>query len=116
MKIVKKLQAEKFKYADTSSVIDYSQKLNEENMDFCINTIKGRYPEKGFCSNLECDELCYIIEGNGTIFKRDTSFDFEKDDIIFINKKDVYYWQGDFKVALICSPAWRKEQVKLYDE
>lgn len=116
MKIVKQKQAQKFEYATTSSVLDYSMKLNEKNMDFCINSINGRYPERGYCSNLECEELCYILDGRGTIFKRDNSIEFEKGDIVFINKKDVYYWQGNFKVALVCSPAWSKEQVELYEE
>ena len=92
MKIVKQEQAKKFKYADTSSVLEYSIDLNEKNLDFCINEINGRYPGKGYCSNLECEELCYILEGNGTIYKRDGEwFRFKKGDIIFIHKKDIYY-------------------------
>ena len=33
-----------------------------------------------------------------------------------LNKKDIYYWKGNFKVAIVCTPAWSKEQCKLYDE
>jgi len=52
-------------------------------LDFCINEINGRYPEKGYFSNLECEELCYVLEGKGTIYKRDDKdFGFEKGDII----------------------------------
>ena len=69
MKIVKKEEAEKCKYAATSKVLDYSFALNEKNLDFCINTITGRYPEEGYCSNLECEELCYVLEGDGTKIK-----------------------------------------------
>lgn len=115
MKIVKQKQAQKFEYATTSTVLEYSVELNEKNIDFCINSINGRYPENGYCSNLECEELCYILDGSGTVFQKDNSITFEKGDIVFIHKKDIYYWQGNFKVALICSPAWSKEQVKLYD-
>ncbi len=101
MKIVKEEQAKKFKYANTSSVLEYSIDLNEKNLDFCINEINGRYPEKGYCSNLECEELCHILEGNGTIYKRDNElFRFKKGDIIFIHKKDIYYWEGSFKLRL----------------
>ena len=28
---------------------------NEKNLNFCINSINGRYPESGYCSNLECE-------------------------------------------------------------
>ena len=90
MKIVKEEQAKEIKYADTSSVQEYSIDLNEKNIDFCINEINGRYPEKGYCSNLECEELCYILEGDGAIYKKDNEyFKFKKGDIIFINKNDI---------------------------
>ena len=108
MKIIKEKDAEKFNYADTSSVLEYGIALNEKNMDFCTNKITGRYPMEGYCSNLEVEELCYILEGE--------PIDFKKGDIIFINKKDIYYWNGNFKLAIVCSPAWSKEQCKLYSE
>ena len=117
MKIVKKENAKHFKYADTSSVLEYSIDLNERNLDFCINTITGRYPEKGYCSNLACEELCYVLDGTGHIYKKEEeTIEFKAGDIIFLNKKDIYYWEGNFKVAIVCTPAWSKEQWKLYDE
>ena len=117
MKIVKKEKAKRFKYSETSSVLEYSIDLNEKNLDFCINTITGRYPEKGYCSNLECEELCYVLEGEGCIYKKgENVIDFKAGDIIFLNKKDIYYWNGNFKVAIVCTPAWSNKQCKLYDE
>lgn len=117
MKKVAKEEAEKEKYAKTSSVLDYSMSLNEKNLDFCINTITGRYPEKGYCSNTECEELCYVLEGQGTIYKKEKeNLDFKSGDIIFINRKEIYYWEGKFTIAIVCTPAWTKEQCKLYNE
>ncbi len=117
MKIVRTENAEKYKFGNTCSVLDYSFTLNEKNMDFCINTISGRYPMEGYCSNLEVEELCYILDGQGIICTRGREpVGFKKGDIIFINKKDIYYWDGDFKIAVVCSPAWSKEQCKLYSE
>lgn len=116
MKVIKEEQAKKFKYADTSSVLDYSIDLNEKNVDCCINTISGRYPEGGYCSNLECEELCYILEGAGSIFKRESSMSFSKGDVVYIDKGEVYYWEGHCKILMICTPAWSKEQCRLYDK
>ena len=116
MKIVKKENADLSKYAETSTVLDYSFQLNEKIMDFCINTISGRYPEKGYCSNTECDEMGYVIEGNGEIFQKDLdSISFKAGDLIFVKKGDIYYWNGNFKIILICTPAWSKEQCMLYE-
>ena len=56
-------------------------------MDFYTNKITGRYPMKGYCSNLEVEELCYILEGNGTIYKINSEpIDFKKGDIMFISR------------------------------
>ena len=48
MKFVKKEEAEKLINSDTSYILEYSKKLNDKDMDLCINTIQGRYPEKGY--------------------------------------------------------------------
>ena len=90
MKIVKQEEADILKNSDTSSLVEYSIKLNEKNLDFCINTITGRYPEKGYCTNEECQELCYVLEGEGTINRKDETISFKQGDVIFIEKKDVY--------------------------
>lgn len=114
MKIVRESDAESQRYAGTSSVLEYSTLLDEKNMDFCINHITGRYPMEGYCSNLEVEELCYVLDGEGDFCtKGGEPTHFEKGDVIFIHKKDVYYWNGDFKVAIACSPAWSREQCEL---
>ena len=48
MKIVKKESSEKFVNSKTSWLLEYSKELNDKDLDFCINTINGRYPEKGY--------------------------------------------------------------------
>lgn len=62
MKIVKSSDAQSIKNSDTSKLLEYSIGLNDKDIDFCINTINGRYPEKGYCTNEKCKEICYILE------------------------------------------------------
>lgn len=116
MKIVQKEEASIFKNSNTSSLLEYSIALGEKDLDFCINTIIGRYPEKGFCTNEECNEICYILEGEGSINLRNKTEKFKQGDVIFINKKDIYYWNGNCKIIMICSPAWYKGQCKLVND
>jgi len=116
MKIVKKETAEIFKNSDTSSLLEYSIALNDKDIDFCINTINGRYPEKGYCSNQECKEIAYILEGEGSINNKSETIGFKQGDVVLIEKKEIYYWNGNFKAILVCTPAWTKEQCKLYEE
>ena len=60
--------------------------------------------------------MCYILEGDGTIHKRNQSIDFEQGDVVLIDKKDEYFWEGNCKIIMVCSPAWYKEQCKLLDQ
>ena len=70
MKIVKSNDAQIIKNSDTSKLLEYSMNLNDKDIDFCINTINGRYPEKGYCANEKCKEICYILDGKGTLNKK----------------------------------------------
>ena len=46
MKIVQSDRAKIVVNSDTSKLLEYSIELNDKDVDFCINTINGRYPEK----------------------------------------------------------------------
>ncbi len=116
MKIVKKEEAKKVINSDTSQLLEYSLKLQDKDLDFCINTIQGRYPQKGYCTNLKCKEICYILEGKGVIHKRNEEIQFDKGDVILIDKEEIYFWEGDCQIIMICNPAWYKEQCRLIDD
>ena len=34
---------------------------------------------------------------------------------ILIDKEEVYFWEGNCKIIMICNPAWYKEQCRLLD-
>lgn len=114
MNLIKKEQAQIIKNSNTSFLLEYSNNIESKDLDFCINTITGRYPTSGFCSNEECSEICYVLEGQGTINTKNETHDFKQGDVIYIKKKDVYYWNGNCKIIMVCSPAWYKEQCKIF--
>ena len=62
MKIVQSDRAKIVVNSDTSKLLEYSMELNDKDVDFCINTISGRYPQKGYCTNEKCKEICHIKE------------------------------------------------------
>ena len=78
MKIVKSNDAQIIKNSDTSRLLEYSMNLNDKDIDFCINTINGRYPEKGYCTNEKCKEICYILDGKGTLNQKGESINLYK--------------------------------------
>ena len=65
MKVVKKNETKNIRNSDTSKLLEYSIGLKDKDIDFCINTISGRYPEIGYCTN----EKCNIKEQNYGIYR-----------------------------------------------
>jgi quercetin dioxygenase-like cupin family protein len=63
-----------------------------------------------------CKELVYVLEGFGTLNTKNEVINFEKGDVLLINKGDMYFWDGNCKLILVCTPPWYKEQYKLCEE
>ena len=116
MKIVKTEDAKGLKNGGTSYLLEYSAALNDKDIDLAINTINGRYPERGYCTNEKCKELVYVLEGTGTLNKQDQDLDFEVGDVMLIEQGEIYFWNGNCKIIMICTPPWYKEQCKLIGE
>lgn len=114
MKLVKESQAKKFSNSDKCIGLEYP--LGDKDINFSIATVKGRYPDNGYCVNEECKELIYVIDGKGTLNKKEEKTEFEKGDVILIDKGEVYYWDAYCTIAMPCTPAWYPEQHKLIME
>lgn len=114
MKIVKQNQAEKFKNSEKCEVLEYG--LQDKDINLATAKLTGRYPEKGYCVNEQCKELIYVIEGKGTLNKKQETIEFEKGDAILIDKGEAYYWDAHCTIAMPCTPAWYPEQHKLIEE
>lgn len=65
---------------------------------------------------MKCKELIYVIEGKGTLNKKQETIEFEKGDAILIDKGEIYYWDAHCTIAMPCTPAWYPEQHKLIEE
>jgi mannose-6-phosphate isomerase class I len=114
MKIVKLEKAEKFNNSDKCEVLEYP--LEDADINCATAKITGRYPEKGYCVNEQCKELIYVIEGYGTLNKKEESISFKKGDVILIDKGEIYFWDGNCEIVMPCTPAWYPEQHKLIEE
>ena len=114
MKIIKSNEAIKGKNSEKCEIIEYS--FGDNEIDLGIATIKGRYPENGFCVNLISKELIYVIEGSGKLCFENETIEFSEGDSILIDNNEKYYWQVEYcKVSMSCTPAWSLEQHKLVE-
>lgn len=114
MKIVKEQDAIKFSNSDKCIGIEYP--LNDSDINFSIATINGRYPDNGYCVNVDCKELIYVFEGSGTLNKKEEIISFEKGDVILIEKGEIFFWDANCKIAMPCTPAWNPDQHKFLEE
>ena len=110
MKIVYKNQAKVFKNSNVCAAIEYP--MGDKNINGTIIKLNGRYPDKGRVVNLECKELVYIVKGSGKITVESKEIKLEKGDLILIEPKEKYFWEGKFNMFVSCAPAWYPEQHK----
>lgn len=89
MKIVKFKDAERF--ANNDKCKGYEYPLGDKDINISSAEISGRYPDKGFCANTKCKEIIYVIDGTGTLYKRNEKIEFAKGDVILIEQGEEYY-------------------------
>lgn len=89
--------------------------LNDETIDFALATIAGRYPSIKQAVNNECKEVVYIKEGSGKIVVNGNEHLLNAGDVILIEPGEKFYWEGNLKIAMVCTPPWKKEQHKIVD-
>jgi mannose-6-phosphate isomerase-like protein (cupin superfamily) len=110
MKVIKKEQASE--YTNGPNCSGYEFDLGDKNLDGAFVSVAGRFPENGRVVNEECREIAYVLEGNGKIVINDQEFEIASGSLIVIEKGEKFFWAGDFKLFVYCSPAWFPEQHK----
>ena len=109
MKILKKSDAEIVKRDDLESC-EYV--AGDPDINLAIVTVKGRHPAQNLTMNTKCKELLYVLSGKGFLTVNGKKYQFDVGDEIIIDAGVPYYFEGNFTVATVCTPAWTLEQVK----
>jgi mannose-6-phosphate isomerase-like protein (cupin superfamily) len=110
MKILKSQQAQEFKNGDTCTAFEYP--LEEKSINIAVIKLNGRYPETGQAMNTECKEIAYVIEGTGEVSVEGKITKINKGDVVLIEPKEKFYWNGKLTILMPCTPAWTPEQYK----
>lgn len=113
MKVVKKQDTKTFKNSDFCTAIEYP--LNEEDINAVVIKLNGRYPDEGRSANVECKELVYVLKGNGTLVCEGEEVHLTKGDVVFIDKGEKFYWEGEMDLFMPCTPAWYPDQHKFVE-
>jgi len=113
MKILHKEEAEIFKNSENCTVIEYP--LGDNDINGAIVELTGRYPSKGRVVNLECKELAYIIKGSGKVVIENEEISLKEGDLVLIEPREKYFWDGNLTIFMPCTPAWYPEQYEEAD-
>lgn len=113
MKIALKNQCVHKNNSASCSVSEYP--LQSSKMDMARARITGRYPDKGRVVNQKCDELAYVLAGQGVVVIEDQEIILQPEDVVLIEAGERYFWSGDLQLLLTCTPVWTPEQHKLVD-
>lgn len=112
MKVIKRQQASEY---TNGNINGFEFDLGTRELDGAVVKFKGRFPENGRVVNEECREFAYVVNGQGKVVIEEKPYEITNDDLIIIEKGEKFYWEGDFKLFVYCTPAWYLEQHKTVD-
>lgn len=113
MKIIKKEQRKRFD--NGSCCIAYEYPMEDRDINGAVIELSGKYPDKGWAVNTECKEMGYIISGSGKLVIESKEYQVSEGDLILINPGEKFYWQGNMKLFIPCTPAWNPQQYKIIE-
>jgi len=108
MKIVYKSQTKRYKNSAGCIAIEYP--TEDKDINVAVVEIHGRYPDKGRVRNTVCKELVYVSKGSGKVEVDDKKIDLRQGDMIVIEVREKYFFEGEITLFVSCSPAWFPEQ------
>jgi len=112
--LIKKSEAKKIQNSQDCTVWEYD--FPSKGLSYATALINGRYPEQKRVSNLECEEIYFVISGSGIVHSEKGDFEISEGDVYFFEKSEVYWVEGNqLLLALVNAPKWTPEQHKIVD-
>ncbi len=98
---------------NTPSTVISEYLMDEPDISGAVAEVNGRYPEQGLASNEISKELVYIINGRGKIITRDEEKEFNQGDVVFIDRGELFAWEGNFTMFMTTTPTFDSKQHKI---
>ena len=112
--LIKKSEAKKYKNSSTCTAWEHDHP--SEKIGYATILINGRYPETKRATNLESEEIIFVISGSGTIHSEKGDFELNSGDSYYIGKEERYYLEGEnLLLGITNAPRWTKEQYRIVD-
>ena len=103
-------KSERKKFANSPKCIVYEYGHEDNDINFALIELSGRYPDKGRVVNKICKEVAFVVEGKGKVGIDGKEFTLNEDDSVLIEPNQKFFWEGKMKLAMVCHPAFKPEQ------
>ncbi|MFH1456456.1 MAG: cupin domain-containing protein [archaeon] len=112
--LIKKSETKNIENSKDCTVREY--KFPSKHFSYATALINKRYPEQKRVTNLECEEIYFVISGSGIVHSEKGDFEISKGDVYFFEKGEIYWVEGNqLFLALVNAPKWTPEQHKTVD-
>ena len=112
--LIKKSDAKKMQNSDSCTVWEYA--YPSKLFSSATALINGRYPDKGQVTNLECEEIIFVVSGSGVVHSEKGDFELNEGDLYFFDKAEKFWFEGkELFLVVVNAPNFRPEQHKLID-
>lgn len=110
MEHIPQSSAQKF---ENGAVTSWEYEMQNANLNVAPISIKGRYPESGYTSNLLSDSIVHVIDGTGVLeTNTGVSVELSKNDQVHLAVGDAYYFEGNLEIIYAASPGWTPQQTQ----
>ena len=112
--LIKKQNAIKKENSKTCTAWEHNHPT--KNLSYATILINGRYPEEKRATNLESEEIIFVISGSGTIHTEKGDSELNPGDSYHIQIEEKYYIEGkELLLGIANSPKWTFEQYRNVD-
>ena len=59
--------------------------------------------------------MAHVLKGSGKIVVEGKTFHVKEDDVVLIDVNERYFWEGNLKLGIPCTPAWTHSQHEIVD-
>jgi len=105
-------------HKNSDKCIAYEYPFEDKTMNVAYIEIEGRYPDSGRTMNKESKEIIHVISGTGKVLVEDITYEASEGDQVYVPNNVKFHFENcnNFKIAVVCAPAWAVEQYQHFDD
>src|SRR3989344_1777606 len=108
MEIIRSTDAHRSENGPAYTAHEY--RTQDPDLNIARVEINGRVPAEGRMRNTKVKEIVYVESGKGPVPLQEPPQDIAEGDVIFYDRNEEVFWEGELVLIIACTPAWSLEQ------